>query len=318
MKSSMHEDQCFFGPRISTADYLHKVEAAKAFGRIRGVVDQQQNELLTLNRRKAMQRKGFMDRMKKAINDLIEGNHVLLLNANTIDPSLSPEGVINGLILGVVALGESDIKTIKTHKLEHIISRFCFQPIDEVRIPEDTKQEFIGLFEKACEGNTTATALALSKLLQAGQAQGSPPSKRLRPNPPEAPSIPLDRVDTSGPFAFHGDDLLSLPITDVQPNLDTKNVFQFMEARGDRLPMVMTPILEAVRAGRQWGWERRQAALSPNANETRTNSIVAMLPDNHIQDISLIFRVGNKAGRRIINYLDFRDSTEQVVNDPPA
>lgn len=89
-------------------------------------------------------------------------------------------------------------------------------------------------------------------------------------------------------------------------------VFQFIEARGDRLHEVFGSgaILTAMRVGSQWCWERQQEASSPDAGEMRTNAIVAMLSNNKKQDVSFVLRVGHNAGRRIIDYLAFRDTIE--------
>jgi hypothetical protein len=89
---------------------------------------------------------------------------------------------------------------------------------------------------------------------------------------------------------------------------------QFLEARGERLDAVLadSPMLKAMKVGRQWCWERQRDAVVPESNELRTDSIIAIIPDNVAQDISFILRVGYRAGWEILQYLDFRSSQEQV------
>jgi hypothetical protein len=65
-------------------------------------------------------------------------------------------------------------------------------------------------------------------------------------------------------------------------------------------------MLRAVEVGYQWRWERFNDKTTPS--EMRTDSIMAMIPDDTQQDISFIFTVGYKAGWEIVEYLGFTSS----------
>ena len=100
---------------------------------------------------------------------------------------------------------------------------------------------------------------------------------------------------------------------DFLANLDPVVVFQFLEAKTDRLEAVLADslMLKAMKASRQWRWERGRDALLSPSDGMRTDSIVAMIPNTDAQDISFVLRVGYKAGWQILQYLDFRLSQDQ-------
>lgn len=95
-------------------------------------------------------------------------------------------------------------------------------------------------------------------------------------------------------------------------NITLGPVSNFLEARVDKLTGVLpkSALLLALQTGRQWCWERSCAVVLAGPDQRRTSSIVAVVPDNNQLDISLILRVGYKAGWEILRYLDFRSSTE--------
>ena len=88
-------------------------------------------------------------------------------------------------------------------------------------------------------------------------------------------------------------------------------VIQFSAGRADRLCGVLlnSPVLEALRTSRQWGWERQTDAASPSP-EKRTSCIIAVVPNNNELDITFIMRVGNRAGWEIVKYMDFSSSSQ--------
>lgn len=89
-------------------------------------------------------------------------------------------------------------------------------------------------------------------------------------------------------------------------------VIQFSEAQGGRLGAVLadSPMLKAMKVGRQWCWERQRDAVTPGATEMRTDAIIAMIPDTDTQDITFVLRVGYWAGWEIIKYLGFGSSVD--------
>lgn len=64
-------------------------------------------------------------------------------------------------------------------------------------------------------------------------------------------------------------------------------------------------MFKAMKTGRQWCWERKREAVTTEANDLRTDSIIAMIPGDDAQDISFMLRVGHKAGWEIVDQLEF-------------
>lgn len=92
-------------------------------------------------------------------------------------------------------------------------------------------------------------------------------------------------------------------------------VMQFTSAEIERLESLFgnSPLLQAIKASRQWRWERANDATSLQSRG-QTNCMIALIPGSEMEDFSYVIRVGYKAGRKITEYLQYGESSNQALN----
>ncbi|KAH6883890.1 hypothetical protein B0T10DRAFT_136942 [Thelonectria olida] len=95
------------------------------------------------------------------------------------------------------------------------------------------------------------------------------------------------------------------------PDVGPRNVvMQFTRAEVKRLEELFrgSPFLPAIKASRQWRWERAREATS-SQSEARTDCMIALVPGSEMQDFSFAVRVGYEAGMKIAERLFYGQST---------
>ncbi|KAH8752835.1 hypothetical protein F5883DRAFT_576142 [Diaporthe sp. PMI_573] len=297
------KDALLFGLDQPLSVYQTNVRAAVAFTSLRKDLERNRSTLATLTAREWKKRKNY-SQLKLNARELIQdnrGDHVLspLLHYGDSDSTKS----LNWLILALFTLTPTATASINDNRLSEIYAAIFSNSIRDCPIFDETRRDIIDLLHDICGGQDTANSRAIRNLL--------PEPSRKRQRLPET-------SDDPEPLVLKPESLVhpSLDRNVASPDADpNRPVFQFLEARGDKLTGVLpnSALLLALQTGRQWCWERSCAVASTAPDQRRTNSIVAMVPNNDQQDISFILRVGYKAGWEIVKYLDFRSSTETGV-----
>lgn len=143
-------------------------------------------------------------------------------------------------------------------------------------------------------------------------------AKRARLNSPESEQAGSPR--NAGPLVFEKEVLGEGEEIDPDEPLDAvprQVVIQFVAAKANRLEGVLqnSPLLQAIKASRQWRWERSKDGTSLKSHQQQTDCMIALIPGSTSQDFSFVIRVGYWTGWRITKYLEYGESIEQTPAD---
>ncbi|KAK7398730.1 hypothetical protein QQX98_011892 [Neonectria punicea] len=309
MKFSVDNDASLFGLDVPTDEHQSKLSAANAFGQLRRELDRNKTVLKTLTTRQYSKRRTnlFSDNLVKLVNG--EKESLALLPLLRADPA-NLEVSIDQLILALFTLTKTAFENMEKNGFVDIFAALFSRVVGNCTIFPEMRAKFIDIINDVCYENSTENGRLLLHLLE---TRGT---KRRRLDPSSSLPLQSHSVGAFEPLIL-SPEVLAPPETDhfdVPPDLIPKTVaIQFLEARGERLEDVLadSPMLQAMKAGRQWRWERQRDAVFSESSEIRTDSIIAMIPDVDTQDISFVLRVGYKAGWEILKHLDFRSSQER-------
>ncbi|KAK1451050.1 hypothetical protein CABS01_16764 [Colletotrichum abscissum] len=292
--------EAIFGLDQSLAAYQRRLQAATAFGLLRGSIERNKTTLSTLTKRNSQKRK--RDYFQINVMGLVQSGEVsrILLPLVTICSS-RPERSMNWLLLALFSLTEAFVSSIKEHDLSEVFAELFPRVIGDFTIFQETREMFIDILRQKCNENISEIGQMVLNLLP---SETSTKKRRLDGVTSEVEPLILKSESLVCPETVH---------EDTAPNLNPNRgvVFQFVAAQGDKLEGVLpgtSPFLQGIHTGRQWCWERQKDAESSNSSEMRTSAISAMIPDNDQADISFVLTVGYKAGWEIVQYLGFRFS----------
>ncbi|KAH7201158.1 hypothetical protein DER44DRAFT_748304 [Fusarium oxysporum] len=302
MEFSLDHDASLFGLDDATDQHQSKLSAANAFSKVRKALDRNNTILKTLTVRQFSKRKTnkhFIDNVTKLVQKDEKSRAIWpLLYADSLDRNNS----IDQLILVLFTLTDTLWNDIKDNSLVNIFAELYSRVVGDVNIFPETRAKLVDIIKDICHKNMTEDGQILLGQLDA------PRTKRRRIDPYEHEPCILSR----------GIPVINLrPECLVPPEIDHLDIppdhvpkIQFSGAHGGRLGAVLadSPMLKAMKVGRQWCWERQRDAVTPGATEMRTDAIMAMIPDTPTQDITFVLRVGYWAGWEITKYLGFGSS----------
>ncbi|SCO12722.1 uncharacterized protein FFE2_12671 [Fusarium fujikuroi] len=305
MEFSLDHDASLFGLDDTTDQHQLKLNAANAFSKVRKALDRNNTILRTLTVRQFSRRKTnkyFIDNVTKLVQKDDKSRAIWpLIYAD----SLNRNNSIDQLILVLFTLTDTLWKDIKDNSLVNIFAELYSRVVGNVEIFPEMRAKLVDIIKDICHKNMTEDGQNLLGHLDA------PRTKRRRIDPYERESCILSR----------GIPVINLrPECLVPPQIDHPDippdhvpktvVVQFSEAHGGRLGAVLgdSPMLKAMKVGRQWCWERQRDAVTQGATEMRTDAIIAMIPGTATQDITFVLRVGYWAGWEITKYLGFGSS----------
>ncbi|KAK4172703.1 hypothetical protein QBC36DRAFT_337284 [Triangularia setosa] len=309
---SVTKDASLFGLNVELDVHLLRLEAAKTFTQIRRDVERNITTLKTLTPNsfgKRRSKDSFKDNVELVVN---ESGALMPL----VEKLGSDEPSINILILACFTLCKTTHANLEKHNLTNVFVEFLACVVNDCTIFPSMREKFIELIKDVCRKKNNITS---GKLLGAVDSEGGS-RKRRRLNPPS----PHSRAEQDEESLVFGPEVLS-PLeveietghSSVPPNHVPKEVvFQFTAARVGRLEGMLkgSPLIQAVKTSNQWRWERSRDMSSTQNSGQRTDTIVALIPESSLQDISFLLKVGHRTGWKIVEFLEFESSVTQVIS----
>ncbi|CVK85173.1 uncharacterized protein FMAN_02073 [Fusarium mangiferae] len=308
-----------FGVGCDNNDYTAKVRAAQCFYEVRKLADAQKAKLAQLGRRQFARNHAMIQgNMIKSLTDSEYSQ--LLLPLVTKDLTLSG---LKTFILGCYTLTPGLTKDLTARGLTPLFPGLFKDVIGVVSILPDTLEEIVQLIGKICGQNHSGWSTALSNALDVVLDVVTNPRIMSQESPHEPATMPTDTgsfcdVGETGCLQVSRDALEAAMNDTIDPNEIPhaaergRAVIQMIGADASRVEKLFenSPILDAIKTSRQWRWERLKDASSGQLQQ-QTNSIIALVYPNEINDISLVIKVGYMAGWEINTYLKYDSSNEQ-------
>ncbi|KAM5359816.1 hypothetical protein ACJA88_015031 [Fusarium oxysporum] len=284
------EHVSWFGLDAPMDKQLMILNAQNACLAIRKHLDQSRAALKTMTIRKMSgrpQKTRFSNNVQKLVAESEESQVFALLLGQ--GAASDPKDWMHRLFIALYTLTNDDLKNIEEHGLTNIFPA-VLRSIESCSVPKDVESEFIKIIEEVCnnEAEKFTNKHSLLNLLKAMKER----------HPPNRPF-------TLSPEAFH---VFLDP--NKRPDQTSRGVpTQLVNARVDHLKDILGPsaMFQAVTLSQQWLFERLLETESQES-ERRTDAVIALIPRSDEEDISIIFRVGNRAGWDIVQHLGFENS----------
>lgn len=304
-----------FGVGCNADDYTAKVRAAQCFYGVRKLAETQKAKLSQLGRRQFARNHALIEgNITKSLTDSEYSQ--LLLPLVTKDLTLSG---LKTFILGCYTLTPGLTKDLTACGLTPSFPGLFKDVMGVISILPDTLEEIVQHIRQICGQNDSDWSTALSNALEVvtnphimSQESLHEPATRVRLDGP------VD-VAKTGCLQISWEALEAAMNDEIDPNeiphaAERGNaVIQMIGADANRVQKLFenSPILDGIKTSRQWRWERKQDASSGQQQQQTTNSIIALVYPNEINDISLVIKVGYMAGWEINTYLKYGSSNEQ-------
>ncbi|KAL7794234.1 hypothetical protein V8C37DRAFT_72717 [Trichoderma ceciliae] len=305
------KDASFFGLDMELGAYMLRLEAAKAFVLIRRDVDRNKTTLKTLTAR-AFEKRRTKNTFKENVEQAAEDGSSSILHS-LVGAMMPGDGFTNVFILACFTLSTSTLASIEKYHLKAVFIECLLQAGQDCIIFPELRDKFVGMIKSVCqEHDTTASEILLD-------AMEGIRRKRRRLDLSTGEETPAEYEIER--LMFDADVFSSLETTedaDEPPDHNPKgSVFHLFGAMPERLDRLLegSPLLKAIKASRQWRWERKRSSASGKA---RTDTIVALVANSTAQDTSLVLKVGYQTGRTIIRYLGLESSQEVPVSLMPT
>ncbi|KAL2128422.1 hypothetical protein VTI74DRAFT_9208 [Chaetomium olivicolor] len=309
---SVTKDASLFGLDVELDVYLSRLEAAKFFSQIRKDIDRNITVLKTLTPN-AFGKRRTKDTFKENVEGVVNGETESRALMPLVEQLGSDDSIINILLLACFTLSKTTCKQLEKHNLTEVFAEFLTCIVDDCIVFSSMRAKFIDIIKDVCRKNNNETS---NKLLGALDAEGGSQKRRrldLRPQHTraeqnEAESLVFDPEVLSPLEAEVQTALSSMPPNHGQRHI----VYQFTAARVERVEGVLkgSPLLQAIKTSNQWRWERNRE----QGSDQGTDTVVALIPDSDLQDISFLIKVGYRAGCKMVEFLNFESSVPQFIS----